>query len=73
MAVKKLYITGGSIIPQSDWLQNDETQADYIKNKPRIATDDEVMTLLRSYNIITLIVDSTGYVYLDKDEKILTM
>lgn len=34
MAVKKLYITGGSIIPQSDWLQNDETQADYIKNKP---------------------------------------
>lgn len=35
MAVKKLYITGGSIIPQSDWLQNDETQADYIKNKPK--------------------------------------
>jgi hypothetical protein len=35
MAVKKLHVTGGSIIPQSDWLQNDETQADYIKNKPK--------------------------------------
>ena len=70
---KKLQIVGNFHIPQADWNQTDETKNDYIKNKPRIATDDEVMTLLRSYNIITLIVDSTGYVYLDKDEKILTM
>lgn len=34
MSVKKLYVTGGSIIPQSDWNQTDETQVDYIKNKP---------------------------------------
>lgn len=34
MAVKKLHVVGGSIIPQSDFNQTDETQADYIKNKP---------------------------------------
>lgn len=32
--VKKFYVTGGSIIPPADWNQTDETQRDYIKNKP---------------------------------------
>ncbi len=34
MAVKKFHVVGGSIIPQPDFNQTDETQADYIKNKP---------------------------------------
>lgn len=33
MAVK-LYVTGGSILPQADWNQTDSTKPDYIKNKP---------------------------------------
>ena len=58
---------------QSDWNQVDETKADFIKNKPVEATDDEVMTLLTAYNVITLFADATGYVYLDVDGKILVM
>lgn len=34
MAVKKFHVVGGSIIPQPDFDQTDETQADFIKNKP---------------------------------------
>lgn len=58
---------------QSDWNQVDETKADFIKNKPVEATDDEVMALLAAYNVITLFADATGYVYLDVDGKILVM
>ena len=43
MSIKKLYVTGGSIIPQSDWNQTDDTQADFIKNKPEdLATETYV-------------------------------
>lgn len=31
---KKLQIVGALKIPQSDWNQTDDTQMDYIKNKP---------------------------------------
>lgn len=58
---------------QSDWEQTDDKKADYIKNKPVEATDDEVMALLIAYNVIMPVSDSTGYVYLDKDQKILVM
>ena len=36
MAVRKLIVTGGSIIPQTDWEQTDETQRDFLKNKPQL-------------------------------------
>lgn len=58
---------------QADWNQTDATKADFILNKPVEATDDEVMALLISRNVIMPVSDSTGYVYLDKDQKILTM
>lgn len=45
----------------------------YTDEKTKTATDDEVMTLLISCNVIMPVSDSTGYVYLDKDQKILTM
>ena len=71
MSTKRIQILGG--FPQSDWNQVDETKTDFIKNKPVEATDDEVMALLATCNIITLFADATGYVYLDVDGKILTM
>ena len=37
---------------QSDWNQNDETKADYIKNKPSIATNDDAMDFLAEIGII---------------------
>lgn len=44
----------------------------FIASQP-VATDEEVMEILFSYNVITPISDSTGYIYLDADQKILTM
>ena len=48
---------GGS---QPDWSQNDEAAADYIKNKPLIATNDDAMDLLAEIGIITPITNSNG-------------
>ena len=48
---------GGS---QPDWNQNDEAAADYIKNKPLIATNDDAMDLLAEIGIITPITNSNG-------------
>lgn len=64
---------GSDDFVQPDWEQTDETAKDYIKNKPSVATDDEVMALLSSLNIVTPVSDSTGYTYLDIDSKILTL
>lgn len=35
MSTKRIQIIGG--FPQADWNQTDETQSDYIKNKPTLA------------------------------------
>ena len=37
--------------PQSDWNQADETKADYIKNKPTILTEEDVVELIISSNM----------------------
>lgn len=33
--------------PQSDWNQSDATKADYIKNKPTVLTEKDVLALIR--------------------------
>lgn len=33
--------------PRSDWNQTDETKADYIKNKPEVLTEDEIVKLIK--------------------------
>lgn len=70
MSVKKLHITGGSIIPQPDWNQTDESQHDYIKNKPenladfkedsthRFVTDTEKSTWSSASNKVDTLVGS---------------
>lgn len=60
-------------LKQSDWNQSDNAKLDFIKNKPVEATDDEVMELLMEYDVITLVSDTTGYTYLDADDKILVI
>ena len=37
--------------PQSDWNQTDKTKADYIKNKPTILTEEDVVELIISSNM----------------------
>lgn len=38
-----------------------------------VATDDDILFLLTKYQIVDPITDGTGFLYLDKDQKILTM
>lgn len=57
----------------ADWSQADETASDYIKNKPQLATDDEIVALLSSQDFVTPVVDTANYIYLDSDDNILIM
>ena len=50
--------TGGGGGSQPDWSQTDEAAADYIKNKPLIATNDDAMDLLAEIGVITPITNS---------------
>lgn len=43
MKTKKIQVIGG--FPQSDWNQTDDTQMDYIKNKPTNLLHTEVITI----------------------------
>ena len=58
---------------QSDWNQNDETKADYIKNKPSIATNDDVMDLLAEIGIITPITNSNGEILTSSSNEIYSL
>ena len=55
----------------ADWNQNDETAADYIKNKPEIATDDEIIELLMQEDMFPVVQDSDGSVLADENDNIL--
>lgn len=56
---------------QADWNQNDETAVDFIKNKPEIATDDDIMDMLTELNTVepvvtadnSILTSSTGEIY----------
>lgn len=75
MSTKRVQIIGG--FPQADWNQTDETKSDFIKNKPssigEVVTDDEVLEVLATQNIITPVVDATGAIYTDEKQNILTI
>ena len=56
---------------QSDWNQEDETQADFIKNKPNITTDDEFITMLMEEDMFPVVADADGSVLADENGNIL--
>ena len=58
---------------QSDWSQNDEAAADYIKNKPLIATNDDAMDLLAEIGIITPITNSNGEILTSSSNEIYSL
>ena len=58
---------------QSDWSQNDEAAADYIKNKPLIATNDDVMDLLAEIGIIEPITNSNGEILISASNEIYSL
>lgn len=58
---------------QSDWEQNDPTALDYVKNKPEIATDDEILEMLIELNMLPVVADSDGSLLADENENILLL
>ena len=64
--------TGGGS-SQPDWSQTDEAAADYIKNKPLIATNDDAMDLLAEIGIITPITNSNGEILTSSSNEIYSL
>ena len=58
---------------QPDWNQNDNTKPDYIKNRPLIATNDDVMDLLAEIGIITPITNSNGEILTSSSNEIYSL
>lgn len=58
---------------KSDWNQNDSTAADYIKNKPSIATNDDSMDFLAEMGMITPVTNSTGEILISPSNEIYSL
>lgn len=59
----------GSTI-QSDWNQNDETQPDYIKNRPLIATNDDILNFLVDIGAVVPITNLAGEILISSSDEI---
>lgn len=55
----------------ADWSQTDSTAPDYIKNKPEIATNDEIIALLAETDMLPVVVADDGSILADENENIL--
>jgi len=60
-------------IVQSDWNQTDETQNDFIKNKPYEETEDDALELLAEMGVLEATVDTDGAILTDENNNILTV
>ena len=58
-------------VVQSDWEQTDETQLDFIKNKPDVITPDAMLTLLYETGLVMPIADVDDSILMTSDNKIL--
>ena len=58
---------------QADWNQNDETTADYIKNKPLIATDDDVLDFLVDIGAIIPVTNLSGEILISPSNEIYSL
>ena len=68
---RAMSISSGGV--QSDWNQNDDTQPDYIKNKPSIATNDDTMDFLAEMGMITPVINSNGEILTSSSNEIYSL
>ena len=68
---RAMSISSGGV--QSDWNQNDDTQPDYIKNKPSIATNDDSMDFLAEMGMITPVTNSNGEILISQSNDIYSL
>ena len=64
---------GAEVNVQADWNQNDETTADYIKNKPLIATDDDVLDFLVDIGAIIPVTNLSGEILISPSNEIYSL
>ena len=57
-------------VTQPDWNQNDNTQPDYIKNRPSTATNDDALDLLVGIGAITPITNLSGEILISSSDEI---
>lgn len=62
----------GSTI-QSDWNQNDDTQPDYIKNRPLIATNDDILNFLVDIGSVVPITNLAGEILISSSNEIYSL
>lgn len=55
---------------QPDWNQSDDMQPDYIKNKPLIATDDDILNFLVDVGEIVPITNLSGEILISSSDDI---
>lgn len=58
-------------IKQSDWNQNDETASDYVKNKPEIIADEEIIEMLAQEDMLPVVADADGSLLSDENNNVL--
>ena len=71
LLLKQLIEEGSVNQIQPDWNQEDETQADFIKNKPNITTDDEFIMMLMEEDMLPAVADADGSVLADENGNVL--
>lgn len=69
MATKKLQILD-SITKQADWNQTDETQKDFIRNKPN---EEEALAILAEMEFITPVTAADNSVFTDSNGVLYTL
>ena len=56
---------------QSDWNESDETNKAFIKNKPELATDDDMLALMMEVDALPVVMDESGAIMTDEEGAIL--
>ena len=56
---------------QSDWNEIEQTSLAYIKNKPEIATDEEIIDMLAEEDMLPAVADTDGSILTDESENVL--
>ena len=57
----------------ADWDQTDPKQLNYIKNKPKEATDEDAIALLTEAGVIDPVVDENNATYVDENGNIYSL
>lgn len=56
---------------QTDWNESDENSKAFIKNKPEVATEEEIIDILIQEDLLPAIIDINGAILADENNNIL--